>query len=677
MATETITLPVNRWNRVGGKSGGTVSAIAVTPGPSTDRVLYIGTMSGVYKSRDNGRSWTISNVGLQSPFIQNLALASEPGSSPRLFAAAGGIGGFMSFGGVNWRRLDYWGIKPEIAAFAVSPNFAKDQSALTATLSDGIFRSDNGGKTWNATNTGLPSGAGEVLSVAYSPGFAKDQRAYCAVAENGVYRSSDGGRNWAACGQENSPAPAAVQVIAAAPLRGEVTGVFFGDEDQGVWYSHDGGRTVARSAGIEDESVNALAVSPRFASDQTVFAGAGDGAIYRSEDAGASFSRVSDPAAGAPVLSLAAMAEPAGGSLLLAGTYGAGLMRSVDQGASWEYSADGIPSQNWLCFAMSPDFGERRLMLAGGSQGGIFTSDDAGASWSEAAAETEGVPYFQISFSPRFAADSRVFAASASGLFTSDDAGVNWSHYEPLGPTELRCVTTSKESGGNYSVFAGGVGGRAHLSRNGGREFVRIDHDFRGDTLLDVKFTPTFASDETIVVASYGSGRVVLTQTENGGTSWRRMVRHRTAAQWSSIVIPDSYDPVENQYWAFAAENQVFKPARRFRNVWSGTRPANKATSILSLTAAPGFADEPLLFAATSSGAYRSSDAGGTWHAVNAGLDNRAVLQIAASPAFGTDRTVYLLAIGGEIWGYRDDPTTLEFESPDPTELVYRPDGIG
>ena len=224
--------------------------------------------------------------------------------------------------------------------------------------------------------------------------------------------------------------------------------------------------------------------------------------------------------------------------MLLAGTYGAGLMRSVDQGASWEYSADGIPSQNWLCFAMSPDFGERRLMLAGGSQGGIFTSDDAGAVGLRPPPKPKACRIFKFPFRRGLPPIARVFAASASGLFTSDDAGVNWSHYEPLGPTELRCVTTSKESGGNYSVFAGGVGGRAHLSRNGGREFVRIDHDFRGDTLLDVKFTPTFASDETIVVASYGSGRVVLTQTENGGTSWRRMVRHRTAAQWSSIVIP-------------------------------------------------------------------------------------------------------------------------------------------
>ena len=126
MASELITAPANTWQRVGGKSGGTVSAIVAAPGSSAERVLYAGTMSGVYRSGDNGRTWTVSNEGLQSPFIQNLAIAQEPGSSPRLFAAAAGVGGFMSFGGVNWRRLDFWGVRPEIAAIAASPDFARD-----------------------------------------------------------------------------------------------------------------------------------------------------------------------------------------------------------------------------------------------------------------------------------------------------------------------------------------------------------------------------------------------------------------------------------------------------------------------------------------------------------------------------------------------------------------------
>lgn len=679
MASQLMTVPANVWRRVGGKSGGTVSAIVTSPGTSADRILYAGTMSGVFRSTDNGKSWSVANDGLQSPFIQNLALASEPGSSPRLFAAAAGVGGFMSFGGVNWRKLSYWGINPAIAAFAVSPNFARDRSALTATLSDGVFRTDNAGKTWNAATAGLPTDGegGEVLAVAYSPGFASDQRTYCAVAGSGPYRSSDGGRSWIAAGEAGASVPASVQVIACAPVQTQQAAVFLGDEESGVWYSHDGGRTLAKSAGIDHESVNAIAISPRYASDQTVFAGAGDGSIYRSRDAGASFSKISVPADGAPVLSLLSLAEPGGGGLLLAGTFGSGLMRSEDSGETWVDSAQGIPSQNWLCFAMAPDFATRPLMFAGGSQGGIYSSSDGGCSWSEAAEGTEGVPIFQIAFSPRFARDGRAFAASGGGLFVTGNAGRNWQRSEIVGDCELRCVTTSDEDEGSFAVFCGGVGGRAWLCRDGGQDLAPADHDFRGDTLLDAQFSPAFALDETMMVASFQSGRVVVSQTDNGGTSWRRVVRHRTAAEWASVVVPDSYDASENRYWAFAAHNQVFTPARRFRNVWAGTRPGHSTTSVLDVAAAPRFSSEQLLFAATSGGARRSADAGGSWHAINAGLENRAILQISVSPNFVEDRSVYLMAIGGEIWAYRDDPATLRIESPDQTELVYRPEGIG
>ena len=679
MASELITVPANTWQRVGGKSGGTVSAIVAAPGSSAERVLYAGTMSGVYTSTDNGRTWSVSNEGLQSPFIQNLAIALEPGSSPRLFAAAAGVGGFMSFGGVNWRRLGFWGVKPEIAAIAASPDFARDRAALTATLTDGVFRTDNAAKTWNAANAGLPQDedGGEVLAIAYSPDFASDQRAYCAVAGHGLFRSSDGGRNWIAAGIEGEDAPSNIQVIACAPVGRTGAALFLGDEERGVWYSHDGGRCLARSTGVEDESINALAVSPRFASDSTVYAGAGNGTVYRSQDAGESFQKLADPADSAPILALLALAEPGGKTLLLAGTYGAGLARSDDDGQTWSDSAAGIPSQNWLSFAMVPDFGTRPVMFAGGSQGGLFRSSDGGRAWSEAAPGTEGIPVFQIAASPLFAADGRAFAATAVGLFATADGGDSWHRSDQVEECELRCVAVSGANDGNFAVFAGGIEGKAWLSRDNGAELARVDHDFRGDTVLDVQFSPEFAADEIIVVATYGVGRVVVSLSENAGTSWSRVVRHRTHAEWASVAIPDDFDAVERRSWSFAAHNQVFTPARRFRNVWSGSRPAHKNTSVLDLAIAPGYADEPLLFAATSSGVRRSGDGGGTWHAINEGLANRSVLQVALSPDFKNDRMVYILAIGGEVWSYRDDPATLKFEAPDQTELIYRPDGIG
>jgi len=221
----------------------------------------------------------------------------------------------------------------------------------------------------------------------------------------------------------------------------------------------------------------------------------------------------------------------------------------------------------------------------------------------------------------------------------------------------VRSVAVSPDFAKDETVMAGGVLGEAFISMTAGRSFKEMEARFDGDTVADVKFSPSFGSDETIAAGTVGNRRAALHRSVDGGKTWRRWVQHGTDAEWISCFFPSDYTG-QNNSWYFTAENQVFKPARRFRQVWSGTKPAGTKTAILSLTGSPDFEKEAVLFVGGSDGVFRSHDRGLTWEEINDGLSNKSVLQVAVSPAYEKDRLVYLVGLGGEIWRYQDVPAS-------------------
>lgn len=75
-----------------------------------------------------------------------------------------------------------------IRALAVDPSQPK---RVYAGGPDGLFRSDDAGKTWTPSGQGLPSSA--VTALALDP--AQPATLYAATA-NGLYRSEEGAARW-------------------------------------------------------------------------------------------------------------------------------------------------------------------------------------------------------------------------------------------------------------------------------------------------------------------------------------------------------------------------------------------------------------------------------------------------------------------------------------------------
>jgi len=288
-------------------SGASVGALTLDPGnPFT---IYAATGfeivgDGVFKSIDGGASWRAINSGLTKLSIQ--ALAIDPGNPSRLWAgtANGGVFRTEDAGG-SWTAakngLPSLNIQTLLAsgspaAFFASPAFS------------GLFKSVDGGRSWSAVNSGFRF-ATTVNAIAADSRVP--QRLYASVGSV-IYRSDDGAGSWTSL----------VELMAnALVFDSSSPDVLLAATTAGVWKSVDAGATWRQSsAGLAGLVVTSVAAHPTNPDILYV-------TLSRSTDRGQTWV----PSVAATALAV----SPAAPDRVYAGTGGSGVFRSDDAGTTW------------------------------------------------------------------------------------------------------------------------------------------------------------------------------------------------------------------------------------------------------------------------------------------------------------------------------------------------------
>jgi hypothetical protein len=211
-------VPLPWVNRGPGNVAGRARAIVVDPSdPSGDTWLIASVGGGVWKTTDQGATWT----GLMDdlPMIQMQSLAVSPADPLTIYAGTGesfwnidtlnGNGMFKSTdGGVSWTQLsstidDYR--FNNVSRIIVSPT---DQDLVLCSTTVGttkvslqptshIFRSTDGGSTWTEVHqeTGTDTFSGpRILQLLADPDDFSVQ--YATVYGAGIMKSTDTGQTW-------------------------------------------------------------------------------------------------------------------------------------------------------------------------------------------------------------------------------------------------------------------------------------------------------------------------------------------------------------------------------------------------------------------------------------------------------------------------------------------------
>lgn len=159
--------------------------------------------------------------------------------------------------------------------------------------------------------------------------FDATGRALWLGAHTGLYRSEDGGRTWAKVQVPVQGHGPDVMTIAAHPAEADV--LYVGTHEAGVMKTADGGKTwVAVNTGLRGLDVHGLAIDPNVPAKLHALVRETGAGLYRTSDGGQKWVRVDDgPAEETKILVSVNIPTGMGGIFLYAGT-GDGLERNPD-----------------------------------------------------------------------------------------------------------------------------------------------------------------------------------------------------------------------------------------------------------------------------------------------------------------------------------------------------------
>ena len=304
--------------------------------PNNANVVYVACDGGIFRSTDAGSTWGGVNGGLRTTQFYNGFANGLAYTSTFL-----GLGGLQDNGTVLYSGSDSW-----------SKVFGGDGGwcAIDPTNEDvlyeeyvylNMFKSTDGGSSWNEVH-GYSSGSANFIA----------PFVLCPSAPNTLYagqlaieKSTNGGASWSYGGGGSNWNDTPMASIGVSNLDANYviggTGNSSTSATMEVRRSTNGGANWTVATGLPDRYPTDFIYDPN---DKTVvwatFSGYGTGHVFRSTDAGTTWSDVSGNLPDIPHQSIAV--DPMNGDWAYVGT-DLGVFRTQDGGATWSDFNSGIP----------------------------------------------------------------------------------------------------------------------------------------------------------------------------------------------------------------------------------------------------------------------------------------------------------------------------------------------
>ncbi len=281
------------------------------------------------------------------------------------------------------------GAQPFVSALATHPTDADILYAgafLTTSEAALVYRSADGGQTWQPRTTGLPAGAPfeeEVPGVNDLLLLPDEPDTLYVGLEQGLWVSDDAGLNWVTAA--GGSLGAADRIIALDVAYAAERTIYALTPD-GVHVSVDGEAWVLRNSGLpapDANQFNDLAVDPT--SPSTVFVATNPSGVYRTNNSGQGWTAVNNNLPSGTRHARAVVVSPTTGDVFLS-LRGSGLYRSTNNGGNWTLSHEGITYLTTLYGSVErPAFspGDPDLAYVYNSDG-AFRSEDGGETWTPA-----------------------------------------------------------------------------------------------------------------------------------------------------------------------------------------------------------------------------------------------------------------------------------------------------
>lgn len=342
-------------------------------------------------------------------------------------------------------------------SLAISADYERDSTLLASIWDEGVFRSTDGGASWQKSSKGLTKDKQAELSnfnrphfsdLSISPTYSQDGTVFVAGFD-GLFKSTDWGRVWRELdtlssniiiGMGISPDYQQDSTLAVTTYLG---GAYISHDRGANWESINRGlekdKFLKRTAKqlLQGNFVARLfdvVFSPDYSNDQTIFSPSWT-YFLKSSDRGqhwqrSSLKKLPEPLNRPTKYSIAVSPNFASDKTIYLGSMqGNGkdaILKSTDGGQNFSVVGN-VDHRMILYLAISPDFATDRTLYAG-VRDLVYKSEDGGQTWQPA---SNGIPSTQeaikLAISPSYQVDQTVFAGTAKGLFATRDGGKSWS----------------------------------------------------------------------------------------------------------------------------------------------------------------------------------------------------------------------------------------------------------
>ena len=234
--------------------------------------------------------------------------------------------------------------------------------------------------------------------------------------------------------------------------------------------------------------------------DDVVYAGVNGDGIYRSQNDGADWEKISDGLPSSPTIN--SIAVNSNNTVFLAEQY-QGVYRSLDQGGSWTKINNGILDIDTFSIIAIAINSSDHVFAGTNRHGSIYRSTDNGDSWSFVGG---------VSFLNCFAINSNdhIFAGLTNGMCRSTDNGEKFRQIHDGLPDPYRVLSIAINV--QNHIFIGSAGTGIYRSQDNGDSWQEVN-----STLHQTHHSMAINSEGHIYCGIYKGG--VLSSTDNA-SSW-------------------------------------------------------------------------------------------------------------------------------------------------------------
>lgn len=581
------------WRMIG-PDGGNVRSLAYDPGDPSH--ILLGTSAGqLFASHDGGNSWQLfAHFRLNEDYVVD-HIIFDPANPATIYVAGWGLfddtegGVFRSDdGGKTWRELP--GVHGKsIRAIAMAPS---DHNTLVVGALDGVFRSRDGGAIWQRMTPEHPeimenhSSMKNFVSVAVDP---QNPDLVYAGTRHLAWKTSDGGLNWHNInnGMLDDSDVFSIIVDPRTPSR------VYASACSGIYRSDNGAELFHRVQGLPHSAIRTRVLKQDPTRSSIVYAGT-TGGLWKTVDGGVKWSLVTTPDA----IVNDVMIDPRNPDRVLVATDLRGVLASDDAFAHYAASNRGF-SYRAVGDVLVDRKDPRRLYVGLTNDqdlGGVFISDDSGTSWRKC---SRGLAERDI-LSLRQAENGVLFAGTNHGIFYLASLSGSWQRSTMIAapvpesqakPEAARTATARKQVSEARAMSV-------------------------AEPVISVDNTPRVRSLQLSKAAWFAATNEGLFVSVDNGKKW---YRQPVDAQ-NNFTAVDSH---EDGTVTLVSYKMAYL-SKDWGKTWNSLTLPSYVTSIHSLNLMP----DSSMWLGAHEGALHSQDDGRTWQYVQGGLPIDDVIKV-------------------------------------------------